>query len=140
MLPNEGSTIDARSRDIAVMAFRKLIQLNPDHAWNLLRRVEDDSHQQELMLLAMLQHKGDELLEKEATAIRRIGVGRPDAMALLLAARGTEQLSQSDQRLLGLIAASGASIGSPLETQAAWLYLRRMGMTDQALAAATTSP
>ena len=140
MLPNEGSTNDARSRDIAVMAFRKLIQLNPDHAWNLLRRVEDDSHQQELMLLAMLQHKGDELLEKEATAIRRIGVGRPDAMALLLAARGTEQLSQSDQRLLGLIAASGASIGSPLETQAAWLYLRRMGMTDQALAAATTSP
>jgi hypothetical protein len=61
-------------------------------------------------------------------------------MALLLAARGVEPLSERDQRLLGLIAASGASIGSPLETQAAWLYLRRMGLTDQALAAATTSP
>ena len=138
MLPTESSANNARSRGIAVMAFRKLIKVNPDHAWNALREVEDDSHQQELMLLAMLQHRGDELLEREAIAIRRIGVARPDAMALLLAARGTEPLSQSDQRLLGLIAAGGASIGSPLETQAAWLYLRRMGMTDQALAAATT--
>ena len=138
MLPTESSANNARSRGIAVMAFRKLIKVNPDHAWNALREVEDDSHQQELMLLAMLQHRGDELLEREAIAIRRIGVARPDAMALLLAARGIEPLSQSDQRLLGLIAAGGASIGSPLETQAAWLYLRRMGMTDQALAAATT--
>lgn len=138
MLPEDSSTTDARRRDVSVLSFSKLIQLDPIKAWQLLRTVEDDSQQQELMLLAMLQHPGDELLEKEATAIRRIGVGRPDAMALLLAARGTEPLSDSDQRLLGLIAASGASIGSPLETQAAWLYLRRVGMTDQALAAATT--
>ena len=138
MLPEDNNTTDARRRDVSVLAFSKLIQLNPIRAWKLLRTVEDDSQQQELLLLAMLQHPGDALLEKEATAIRRIGVGRPDAMALLLAARGTEPLSDSDQRLLGLIAASGASIGSPLETQAAWLYLRRMGMTDQALAAATT--
>ncbi len=60
-------------------------------------------------------------------------------MALLLAARGTDPITDSDQRLLGLIAASGAAIESSLETQAAWLYLRRMGMTDQALAAATTN-
>ena len=137
MLPTESAN-NARSRGIAVIAFQELIKVNPDHAWNALREVEDDSHQQELMLLAMLQHRGDELLEREAIAIRRIGVARPDAMALLLAARGIEPLSESDQQLLGLIAAGGASIGSPLETQAAWLYLRRMGMTDQALAAATT--
>ena len=140
ILPEEENPIDTRRHDVAVIAFQELIRANPKHAWSLLRSVEDDSRQQELMLLAMLQHHGDKLLQREATAIRRIGVARPDAMALLLAARGVEPLSESDQRLLGLIAASGASIGSPLETQAAWLYLRRMGLTDQALAAATTSP
>ncbi|MDP7009569.1 MAG: hypothetical protein QGI78_08375 [Phycisphaerales bacterium] len=140
MLPNGDEEITARRRDIAVVAFDALIKTKPEQAWELLRSVEDDSQQQELMLLAMLQHRGDAPLLKEAGAIRRIGVAPPDAMALLLTARGTEALSESDQRLLGLIAASGASIGSSLETQAAWLYLRRMGMTDQALTAATTTP
>jgi hypothetical protein len=140
MLPENEHSADARRRDLAVMAFQELIKLNPEQSLGLLRSVQDDSRQQELMLLAMLQQQCNELLEKEVTTIRRIGVGRPDVMALLLAARGTEPLSESDQRLLGLIAASGAAIGSPLETQAAWLYLRRMGMTEQALAAASTSP
>jgi hypothetical protein len=140
MLPGNETSADARRRDLAVIAFQELIKINPEHSLTLLRSVEDDSRQQELMLLAMLQQRCNKLLEKEVTAIRRIGVSRPDAMALLLAARGTEPLSESDQRLLGLIAASGAALGSPLETQAAWLYLRRMGMTEQALAAATTSP
>ena len=139
VLPMDTSSMNTKRSNLAVVAFQELIKTNPTHAWGLLRAVEDDSHQQELMLLAMLQSQGNTVLETEATAIRRIGVGRPDAMALLLAARGTESLSESDQRLLGLIAASGASIGSPLETQAAWLYLRRRGMTEQALAAATTT-
>lgn len=139
ILPEDESTMNSKRNDVAVVAFQELIKTNPEHAWTLLHSVEDDSHQQELMLLAMLQNYGNALLEKEASAIRRIGVSRPDAMALLLAARGTEPLNESDQRLLGLVAASGASIGSPLETQAAWLYLRRIGMTEQALAAATTT-
>jgi hypothetical protein len=135
LLPEGNQANNVRRRDISIMAFHELINLDAVKAWKLLREAEDDSNQQELMLLAMLQHRGDELLTKEASSIRRIGIGRPDAMALLLAARGTD----SDQRLLGLIAASGAAIESSLETQAAWLYLRRMGMTDQALAAATTN-
>ncbi|MBC8203054.1 MAG: hypothetical protein H8E91_04420 [Planctomycetes bacterium] len=140
MLPEDENAANAKRRNLAVISFQELLHINPKHALGLLRSAKDDSQQQELMLLAMLQQQCNELLEREVTSIRRIGVGRPDAMALLLAARGTSPLSESDQRLLGLIAASGAAIGSPLETQAAWLYLRRMGMTEQALAAATTSP
>lgn len=140
ILPENESAADARRRNLAVIAFQELIKINPEHSLSLLRAAEDDSRQQELMLLAMLQQQCNKLLEKEVAAIRRIGVDRPDAMALLLTARGTEPLSENDQHWLGLIAASGAAIGSPLETQAAWLYLRRMGMTEQALAAATTSP
>ncbi|MBC8522458.1 hypothetical protein H8D29_00870 [PVC group bacterium] len=139
LLPEGNQANNVRRRDISIMAFHELINLDAVKAWKLLREAEDDSNQQELMLLAMLQHRGDELLTKEASSIRRIGIGRPDAMALLLAARGTDPITDSDQRLLGLIAASGAAIESSLETQAAWLYLRRMGMTDQALAAATTN-
>ena len=56
-------------------------------------------------------------------------------MTLLLIARGSEPLDVVDQRNLGIIAAGGGHVTSAFETQAAWLYLKSMGLADKALAA-----
>ena len=92
----------------------------------------------------MLQTTDNELAKQavdEASKIKRIGLGRTDIMTLLLMARGSEQLPAIDQKYLGIIAAGGSGnrgVSEPLKTQAAWLYLKRMGLADKALAAAST--
>jgi hypothetical protein len=59
-------------------------------------------------------------------------------MTLLLIARGSEPLQLTDQKYLGIIAAGGGHVSPALETQAAWLYLKGMGLADKALAAVST--
>ena len=56
-------------------------------------------------------------------------------MTLLLIARGSSPLPDIDEEYLGIIAAGGGHLSQSLETQAAWLYLKRMGLADRALAA-----
>ena len=82
----------------------------------------------------MLQVADEEVVE-EATKLRRIGVSRADVLALLLMARSSTPLEKKDQEYLGIIAAGGGHVSPALETQAAWLYLKRMGLADKALAA-----
>ena len=82
----------------------------------------------------MLQIPNDNVVN-EAMKLRRIGLNKADIMTLLLIARGKTKLQENDQEYLGIIAAGGGHISPALETQAAWLYLRRMGLTDKALAA-----
>ncbi|HIB51335.1 MAG TPA: hypothetical protein EYO40_08725 [Phycisphaerales bacterium] len=96
--------------------------------------VKDDSEQQELLLLAMLQLANEDATE-QAAKLRRNGVGRADVLTLLLVARTSSPLQKKDQEYLGIIAAGGGHLGPALETQAAWLYLKRMGLADKALAA-----
>ena len=85
----------------------------------------------------MLQIDDEEAVQ-EATKIRRIGVNRADVLTLLLIARSASPLEKKDQEYLGIIAAGGGHVSPVLETQAAWLYLRRMGLADKALAAVST--
>ena len=54
---------------------------------------------------------------------------------LLLVARGSSPLQENDQEYLGIIAAGGGHLSPALETQAAWLYLKRLGLAEKALAA-----
>jgi hypothetical protein len=125
---------NARRKNAAIRSFVELIQISPEHAWEILRNAKDDSQQQELLLHAMLQIANMEAVQ-EAAKLRRIGVNRADVLALLLIARSATPLDKKDQECLGIIAAGGGHVSTPLETQAAWLYLKRMGLADKALAA-----
>ena len=49
-----------------------------------------------------------------------------------------EPLPDIDQKYLGIIAAGGGNVTQSLKTQAAWLYLKKMGLADKALAAVST--
>lgn len=131
----ESSTL--RRNEVAVRAFVNLIRIAPEAAWVILRDVEDDSLQQELLLFAMLQGNEKDAVN-EAAKLRRIGVNKADVMTLLLIARGSEPLQLTDQKYLGIIAAGGGHVSPALETQAAWLYLKGMGLADKALAAVST--
>lgn len=124
----------ARRVDVAIRSFIFLIDTSPEKAWKILQATKDDSKQQELLLLAMLQIPNEETI-KEAAKIRRIGFGKADIMTLLLIARSSVPLQENDQEHLGIIAAGGGNLSPGLETQAAWLYLKRMGLADKALAA-----
>ncbi len=123
-----------RRNNSAIQAFIRLIETDQDAAWKLLQKTEDDSEQQQLLLLAMLQLP-DEEISKQAVKIRRIGLNKADIMTLLLVARGAAALPENDQDYLGIIAAGGGHLSPGLETQAAWLYLKRIGLADKALAA-----
>lgn len=123
-----------RRKEVAARAFENLIVVDEDTAWKMLHSVKDDSEQQELLLFATLQIAG-ETATKAVSSIRRIGVNKADVMTLLLIARGSEPLDVVDQRNLGIIAAGGGHVTSAFETQAAWLYLKSMGLADKALAA-----
>ena len=133
-----------RRKAAASEAFGKLIRLDSSAAWSVLHETKDDSEQQEQLLYAMLQTTDNDLANQavnEASKIRRIGLSRTDIMTLLLIARGSEQLPEIDQKYLGIIAAGGSGnrgVSEPLKTQAAWLYLKKMGLADKALAAAST--
>jgi hypothetical protein len=135
----DGAT--TRRKDVSVRAFTRYIHMDPDAAWEILRDAKDDSLQQELLLLAMLQATEKNVIHgavREASKLRRIGVNNSDVMTLLLIARGSVPLKETDQKYLGIIAAGGGQVSTALETQAAWLYLKRMGLADKALAAVST--
>ena len=138
MIPDRATT---SRKDVAVRAFTRFTQIDQDAAWKILQIAEDDSVQQELLLLAMLQATEKDVITgaiKEASKLRRIGVNNPDVMTLLLIARGSVPLQETDQKYLGIIAAGGGHVSTALETQAAWLYLKRMGLAEKALAAVGT--
>jgi len=89
----------------------------------------------------MLQITDDLIMNdaiEQATLLKRIGVNKADVMTLLLMARGQEPLPDIDQKYLAIIAAGGGDAIQPLKTQAAWLYLKKMGLADKALAAVST--
>lgn len=130
-------TTNSRRNAAAINAFIRLVNISPEGAWEILRAAKDDSNQQQLLLLAMLQIENDEIVE-EASKLRRIGLNKADIMTLLLIARGNSPLQENDQEYLGIIAAGGGHLSPALETQAAWLYLKRMGLADKALAAVRT--
>jgi len=134
--PADAGIVHPRRQQVAIRAAEKLYEHDAKAALALLAAAEDDSPQQEVLLMGLLQAGSDDA-SSAAANLRRIGVGHADAMTLLLAARGTITLPSADRRALGIIAAGGGRVQQPLQTQAAWLYLKRMGLTERALAAVT---
>ena len=65
---------------------------------------------------------------------------RCDSLALLAIARTDESLSREELDQLGVAAGGGGRLDPALQVQAAWLFLRRSGRLDQALAGVFAEP
>jgi hypothetical protein len=83
--------------------------------------------------------------DREAAArLGRIVLGqsgrRCDSLALLAIARTDAPLSRDELELLGIAASGGGRLDPALQVQAAWIFLRRSGRIDQALAGAFAEP
>jgi hypothetical protein len=83
--------------------------------------------------------------DREAAArLGRIVLGqsgrRCDSLALLAIARTDASLSRDELELLGIAASGGGRLDPALQVQAAWIFLRRSGRIDQALAGAFAEP
>ena len=134
-IPEDASV---RRKEAASRAFGELIEIDPKEAWTILHATEDDSNQQEYLLYAMLRTTNEFSTKetvREAAKLKRNGVNNADVMTLLLIARGSEPLPEIDKTYLGIIAAGGSKVSTTLVTQAAWLYLKKMGLADKAVAA-----
>jgi hypothetical protein len=116
----------------AVSAVTGLFELDPDGVLRRLVAAEDDSLSQEVLLLGLIDCAAPTAGEA-AGQVRRIGAGRADSLALLLAARHVETLPRDDLNQLGRIAAGGGLVSAGLQVQASWLYLKHAGTLEPAL-------
>ncbi len=107
-------------RSHAISAMATLLEIAPDEAVGRLENAEDDSMQQQTLLMGSMQSQHPELGDTVAR-IRRIGSSRPDSLALLLLARTNENLAPNDLQQLGRISAGGGQLNNSLQIQAAWL-------------------
>ena len=116
---------------LAIDATERLLELDPDLVIERLKIVADESPLQEAMLYGLLRQRGPDVLEA-VESIQQIGLSRTDSLALLVIARDSETLDETQLGRLGLIA-SGGGLVEPLQVQAAWLYLKHTGSVDDAI-------
>ena len=110
-------------RSHAISAMATLLEIAPEEAIDRLRAADDDSMQQQTLLMGSMQSQHPGIAEV-VSQIRRIGSSRADSLALLLLARTNENLSPTDLQQLGRISAGGGQLTNTLQIQAAWLYLK----------------
>ncbi len=118
----------------AVESTGRLYKIDRQAVLTRLAAVPDDGAQQQAILLGLLESGAPGSLTT-ITQLPRIGSGRADSLALLLIARHSSSLTPDDLRHLGMIAAGGGRVSESLQVQAAWLYLKRTGKLEQAVAA-----
>jgi len=128
---------DARQAEpvaIEIEAASRLFTLQPQEVLSRLAAAPDDGLHQQAILLGLFEAKSTDVADA-AAALRRIGSGRADCLALLLIAKHATSLPPDDLRQLGLIASGGGQVSDILQTQSAWLYLKLAGKVDEGLAA-----
>lgn len=118
----------------AVEATSKLFAINAAAVLERLAQAEDDSPLQQTILLGLFEVNAPEV-GVAAAALPRMGSGRADSLALLLQAKFAKLLTPDQLKQLGMIACGGGRVSQILQVQAAWLYLKHAGKTDQAMAA-----
>ncbi|MCH2140758.1 MAG: hypothetical protein MK100_06950 [Phycisphaerales bacterium] len=121
-----------------VLAASQLLDRSPDRFRIRLATAADDSTEQQLLLLALVQQPAPELYET-VSEIHRIGLGNADVLALLVLARDGETLDPVDVERLKLVAASSTD-SEAVRTQAAWLAVRHTGIVDDVMAALVKTP
>ena len=118
--------------EIAFLAASRLFDIDAEAILTRLDRAPDDGLTQESILLGLLETTSP----AAGTAARRVtrtGFSRADSLAMVLIAKHAGQLTPVELEQLGVIAAGGGRISEVLRAQAAWLYLRHAGRTEQAL-------
>jgi hypothetical protein len=130
---------DGEAVALAVRASAKLMTLDPEGVFARLGRAPDDGVQQQAILLGMFETDLPRAAEAART-VKRLGTGRADSLALLLIAKYSPALEQSDIDLLGKIASGGGRISEVLQVQAAWLYLKHTKQLDKSMTALFPPP
>ena len=127
---------DPRSREArieaAFVAASRLFDIDPDAVLTRLDRAPDNGLTQESILLGLLETTSP-AAGTAARQVPRTGFSRADSLATILIAKHTQQLTPAELEQLGAVAAGGGRISEVLRAQAAWLYLRHAGRTEQAL-------
>jgi hypothetical protein len=125
---------DGEAVSLAVRAVAKLMKIDPESVFSRLAKTQDDSVQQQAILLGMFETDLPRAVEAART-VKRIGTGRADSLALLLIAKYSPTLEQSDIDLLGKLASGGGRISEVLQVQAAWLFLKHTKQLEKSMAA-----
>ncbi len=108
---------------LGVTAARALMESDPEALLRRLEASEDDSLQQQVILLGLFDSDRPDV-GPVVSELPRIGMGYADALTLVLSAQLTDALDEADVQDLGRLAAGGTTLSDSLRTQASWLYLK----------------
>lgn len=117
---------------VVLDAARRLALVDPSALEKLINKAKDEQQVQEILVLALC-----DAASPEAAAVARRVRGsftrRGDALAILAIARGEAKLDAEILKELGIVAAGGGNLDPTLLVQAAWLFARHSGRSDEAL-------
>jgi hypothetical protein len=133
--------LDPSMLPVAIEATTRLATLDPDR---LAPMLEKSAVGNEAILEALLVGILAAEDRQAAARLGRLVLGkasrRCDSLALLCIARTDEPLSRDELELLGIAASGGGRLDPALQVQAAWIFLRKSGRIDQALAGVFAEP
>ena len=138
-----GDPRSAQTRtEVAFIAASRLFDIDKQAIIDRLDRAADNSLLQEAILLGLLDARSPEA-GAAAENVDYSGFSRADSLAIILIAKHAQELTPTQLRQLGSIAAGGGQVSEMVRAQAAWLYLRHADRVEQALVevfAAADSP
>lgn len=133
--------LDASMLPVAIECTTRLASVAPDRLapW-LGQAAANDEVLLEALLVGVLASSDRESAAALARRVLGSASRRCDSLALLAIARTDEPMTPKELELLGVAAAGGGRLDPALQVQAAWLFLRRNGRLDQAIALAFAEP
>ncbi len=133
--------LDAPLLPVAIEATTRLVEVAPDRLAVLLAEAGSRSETLlEALLVGVLASEDRDAAASVARPTLGSASRRCDSLALLAVARTDGELSSEELARLGIAAAGGGRLDPALQIQAAWIFLRRSGRLDSAIAAAFASP
>lgn len=136
----------ARRLDEAVQAAEALYERSPDAAVKLLRPMLTDTATDKLLtqaiLLGLIRSREPGAWDVVAGLEGQLNSIDAQGLALLLCARTDQPMQAEQMKNLSMFARGGGRLEDSLRIQAAWLYLKRIGRTQEALdrVLGTTTP
>ena len=133
--------LDPSMLAVAIEATTRLASLDPARLAPLVEAAaRDDEAILEAMLVGILGTDDRAAAARLGRQVLGKSGRRCDSLALLAIARTDEPLSREELDQLGVAASGGGRLDPALQVQAAWLFLRRSGRLDQALAGVFAEP
>ncbi len=127
----------ARRLDEAVQAAEALYKRSPDAAIKLLRPMLADPATDRLVvqaiLLGLIRSREAGAFDVVDKLVSQLNSLDAQGLALLLLARTDRPMDEKQMQDLSMYARGGGRLEDSLRIQASWLYLKRIGRTQQAL-------